>query len=791
MIKLFFFVLASCLITGSVYGGIHMAAPAEKYTFGDTAISAPPEFLPAAELLSDTLRKIYRKNVPVTAGGSIKFSKKDELPPQGFSIVTGAKGIDISAKDLAGAKFASACLVRALGYRYFFPAPEWEVIPENPVASVALNVTEAPDYQSRSIWPGWGIWEDYRKSGGNDDMWKIFNFQGGISIQCQHVYGRFVKHCKKEFDEHPEYYGLRNGKRNSNKLCISNPGLRKLFTGYKLERLASRPKQQSVSAEPSDGGNWCECAECKKIGSISTRAVFLANETAKVVTAKYPGKMVGMYAYNQHSAAPEIDVHPGVVINIATEFIKGGHSVDELIAAWKAKKANIGIREYYFSGIAPASGRGTNTAYMKESLTRFFNNGARYVTAEAGDNWGAAGLGYYTGAHLMWNTANDPEALKDDFIKSAFPASAKPMKQFYDLLDGSNPKPLNSDLLGRMYRTLDEALKTASGKEKKRIETLVLYTRACELHLAYQNKPDLKNCLALFSFAASIRNTRMLHTYAMHRSPRRYLSKEITADKLKIDWKNIPAPSAENIRKFIADGIKNNKLIDFETKAFSDDLVLQKNPRGIHTIQAGNTRRKVTFYIWCDGKPFTLGVTGGLIKHYRNRGNVILQLIQVGGESETGELETLIQSDRSVPPDGVARKVTFKPKHSGLHKIVINDNGDMSNIKWPDNMAVALPVLNEKAPELNGTFYFYVPAGTAVLGFFARSARGTIQDPAGKNSFNLTKRNGYFHIRVKPEQCGKLWKINKMRGMVKFLTVPSHLSLRSTHFLIPKETKGN
>ena len=209
-----------------------------------------------------------------------------------------------------------------------------------------------------------------------------------------------------------------------------------------------------------------------------------------------------------------------------------------------------------------------------------------------------------------------------------------------------------------------------------------------------------------------------------------------------------------------------------------------------HKINAGNSRWQVYYYIWSDGKPFTLEVTGGLIKHYRNRGNVILQLVQVGGESETGELETVVFNDRSVPPDGVPREVTLTPKHPGLHKVIVNDNGDMTNIKWPVNMAVGRPVEREKAPELNGTFYFYVPHGTTLIGFYAKTKRGTINDPAGKTVFRLTKRNGYFSFKVKPEQCGKIWKINSMLGTVKFLTIPSTLSLRSTKILIPKEVKG-
>ncbi len=781
------FILSGIL---SAQAGIHRRENAEPFTLQNITISVPAEFAPASTVLQTMLKKVCKIDAPVSTNGNIVFVKDDKLPAQGFSIVTGSSGIRISAADIAGAKYAVAFLAHELGYRHFFPAAEWEIIPDTPPASISLNITESPDYLSRSIWPGWGIWQDYRKATRFDEMWKLFNFQGGITIKCTHVYGRFVKHRKKVFDQHPEYYGLLKGKRTSNKLCISNPELRKLFTDYKLEMLKNNPDQESVSAEPSDGGGWCECENCKKIGSASTRAVFLANETAQAVSTKYPGKMVGMYAYNQHSLPPEIDLHNAVVVNIATAFIKGGYTVDQLIAAWKKRKANVGIREYYFAGIVPGSGNGSNTAYMKESLCRFYQNGARYITAEAGDYWGPGGLGFYSGARMMWNTSLTPADLKEDFLRKAFPASYEPMKEFYSLLDGAAPRPLNADLLGRMYRNLGAAKKIASQQEQPRIAALICYTRFCELYFKLLNTGKWEDYRTLMHFGASIRATRMVHTYGMFRSPRRVCPSGMLNKKLDVNWMNTPPPTAADLDKFVSGGIKNNKLLDFKVKNFSNDLVVLNNPKGVSAVNAGNSRWQIYYYLWSDGKPFTVEVTGGLIKHYRNRGNVILQLVQVGGESDTGELETAVHYDRSVPPDGVPRKVVLKPKHPGLHKLVVNDNGDMTRINWPTDMAVARPVEREKAPELNGTFYFYVPHGTTLIGFYAKTKRGSIISPSGKTIRRLNKSNGYYSFKVTPEQCGKVWKISNMLGTIKFLTIPSNLSLKSSKILIPKEVKG-
>ncbi len=776
------FMLALLLISSAVNGGVHTTGKAAAFPMKNLSVSAPAEFEYASKKASEILGKIYKVTVPVSEKGNITLVKDAKYPDQGFNIKSSKAGIVISAGNTRGANYAVAALARELGYRFFFPAPEWEVIPENPPEAFTIDLTESPDYLSCRIWSGYGAGKDIRKATNNDENWKLFNFQGGISISTGHVYGRFVQKHLKIFKAHPEYYALTKGKRNGNKLCISNPGLRKLFVDSCLNSFKVNPDRESISVEPSDGGGWCECENCQKLGTPSTRAILLANAAAEAISAKYPGKKVCLYAYNQHCPPPEIDVHPNVVVNIATGFIKGGFSVDEIIKGWKERKAAIGIREYYFASFFPTQGKGSNTEYISKSLKHFYESGARYISAEASDSWGTGGLGYYCGAHMMWNTKLTPEALKADFLQKAFPNAVEPMKKFYDLLEGANPKELNRDLLGRMYRYLVEAGKSASIQEKKRIDALISYTRFCEISFTH-NTAKWEEYRALMHFAASIRRTRMVYVSSMFRG------KNPHKKPLNINLRNTPPPTGADLQRFVTEGIKNNPLLDFTIKSFSDDLVVLDNPQGSTAMDSGTSRRKVWFYIWCDGKPFTLSVTGGLIKHYRDRGKVILQLIQVGGESDTGELETVVHYDRSVPPDGKSYKVVLKPKYPGLHKVTVNDGGDMTRIIWPAHLAVSRPVEREKAPELKGTFYFYVPQGTEVLGFYAKSSRGSINDPSGKAVFQLAKRNGYYSFALKPEQCGKVWKLNKLNGTVKLLTVPSNLALHSSKILIPKEVK--
>src|SRR5690606_35169632 len=104
-----------------------------------------------------------------------------------------------------------------------------------------------------------------------------------------HAYGGIMSARKAEFAAHPEYKGLINGERKSSKFCISNPGLRQIVADYALEYFEKRPEATMISMDPTDGGGWCECEQCAKIGngSPSDRAVFLANTVAEAINQKF------------------------------------------------------------------------------------------------------------------------------------------------------------------------------------------------------------------------------------------------------------------------------------------------------------------------------------------------------------------------------------------------------------------------------------------------------------------------------------------------------------------------
>ena len=725
-----------------------------------------------------------------------------------------AKGLLLlGASDLA-VEHAVWDLLYRLGHRQFFPGPHWEIVPSTTDLSIAIDLRLRPAYAARRIWYGFGAW-DYAAKPYAD--WCAKNrATSGIRLNTGHAYDGILRANKKAFAEHPEYLGLVGGKRKSTKFCISHPGLRKLVADHAVRLLENKPDLDSVSVDPSDGCGWCECEACGNLGSVTDRAITLANTVAEAVTARKPGTLVGLYAYNYHSPPPSIKVHPAVVVSVATAFVKGGWTVDELIEGWSHKAAMLGIREYYsvntWDRDLPAAARGGNIAYLKRTIPAFHARGARFMSAESSDNWGPNGLGYYLAARMLFDVkeAGRVDALIEDFLTRAFGPAKDPMREFYRQLDASEPHLVGSDQLGRMFRSLVAARKLAAGKPGAlaRIDDLTLYAHYVDLNTRYSNAKGAarqKAFEALIRHAYRMRMTMLVHTKALYRDlTGRDKSVTIPAGatwriaEAKNPWKSSKSFEEKELAEFLADGIERYPLAEmgFKPVAFSDDLVSARPldlPDDLPPGDLGPGRGKQVFYTRVEKAPakLELRITGGLIAHYRDRGNVRIEAWKIGGASEAGRRETLAASDRSVPPDGKERPVTFALKEPGLYRITVSDGKDRTRISWTSSlpMTVRSTADDPMNPFYIGPWlmYFYVPKGTKVVGLFG-GEHGEIRDAAGRPVFWLNGREpGYYSVEVPDGQDGRLWSVRYGRRAVRLLTVPPYFARSAGELLLPAE----
>ncbi len=730
------------------------------------------------------------------------------------------KGVYLVGATPLAVKHAMWDFLYRIGYRQYFPGKKWEIIPYKPTLSVQINVEESPDYVSRRIWYGFGAW-DYAKE--PFMKWLERNrVASGFKLQTSHTYGKIIRKEKRQFDNHPEYYALVNGKRQirpNAKFCISNKQLRNLVVNYALNYFKENPLSESISMEPSDGGGWCECKACKNLGGVSDRALLLANDVAVAINknSKFSEKYVGMNAYHLHSPPPSTPVHPNVIISVATSFLRGGFTLDEIISGWHSKGATLAIREYYsvnqWDRDMPGRARGSNIDYLSRTIPKFYKDGARFISAESSDNWGPNGLGYYLSARMLWDTkeANKTDELVEDFLIQAFGKAKEPMRRFYQQIDGSKQHLILDDQIGRMFRALAEAKKlTTSLAVQERLNDLVLYVHYVELYNFYSNAKGItrqKKFEELIRYAYRMRRTMMIHTKALYKNLVR-LDKAVSIPEgagwkvaeANNPWKSSKPFSKSESESYLKEGIQTHQLVrvDFEPVQFSHNLIPAKG-LSLTGVSLGNSitgRRLQTFYTWVDKAPadIELEITGGLIAHYRDRGNVRVDLWKINND-DMDQYNVPVDKDRSVPPNGTPHKIVLVAKKVGLHKITIADGGDMTRVKWRPGTPMTFESSIDKPVKIKGRYsaYFYVPKNTKVVGIYG-GKRGEIINSSGEKIFSLKKRKiGYYSIPVSKGDDQQLWKINNATGKsIRLMTVPPYFSLSPSEILLPeKVVKGH
>ena len=743
------------------------------------------------------------------------FKSDDILKREEYLLRTHAGGLLVlGASDLA-VQHGVWDLLSRLGYRQFFPGKNWEVVPYLQRMELGIDTLEKPDYHSRRIWYGYGAW-DYAKEPYRDWCEKNRALQG-VNLNTGHAYDGIVKALKKEFSNHNEYWPLLNNERKevrNPKPCLGNPDLRSLIVKNAVGQVKKNTLLDSISMDPSDGGGWCECKACSKLGSVSDQAITLANETATAINQEFPGKLVGIYGYNFHSPPPNIKVHPKVVVSVATAFIKGGMSLEDIISGWAEKGATLGIREYYsvntWDRDQPGHARGGNLDYLQRTIPEFHSKGARYMSAESSDNWGPNGLGYYFAARMLWDVseAKNRDAIERDFLTRAFGPASPAMKDFYDQINGSKPHLVVDDQLGRMYRSLQKARVMADATEiKNRLDDLALYTRYCTLYHRYATADGKARQLAfenLIKHAYRMRTTMMIHAYALYRDlAGRDKTVSIPTDAKwqvpegKNPWKSSVPFTPQEIETFITEGITAHKLVELNFKPvnFGANLLPAMSrlaiPGDLPTGEFTPGRGTQSFLTYASQPSnIELNITGGMIAHYRDRGNVKVELYKIGGESQTGEKETLVETNASIPPDGVERTIKLSLKQPGLYKIIVKDGNDRTQVNWPKGQLMTIASTQENP--MNRFYglwmgYFYVPKGTKMIGLFG-GEHGEVRDSQDRPHFWLNGREpNFYSVPVPPGEDGKFWRVRYCRGAVRLLTVPPFFAKTPGELLLPDE----
>lgn len=698
-----------------------------------------------------------------------------------------------------------------LGCRWFLPNDHWTIIPSRKSIGLEIDRVEAPAFRLRNFFGTGGFGRSLPVDSKQDDQrlqaqweqWKARNRLGGEIALAGHSYEGFNLSHKAELIAHPEYLAEIGGKRQPwgmiTKPCVSNPGVRKLFIDDRLaalkrvvEKSPDSPRAFAVSVEPSDGGGHCQCAACLKIGSVSDRVFFLANEVAKAVAEKYPGTHVNLLAYNEHAAVPSIALEPNVFVAVVPYgFQRTGLPGDELVEAWAKKCRKLGMYDYWaipdWANCLPVLSFRTT---VPRKIRFWYEHSVDAFHSESSFSAGNVGVVWYVASRLLWNPGADVDVLLDDFYAQSFGPAAPPMKRMLERWGSGFV--LTKQEIALSFRDVQEAHSLATDDATRaRVGDFVLYVEYLRLWYEYKHSRDHAQATrALLEFIWRIYDSAMVHTFRMHQLiVNRYEKGEqslVDAWPMKNPkadaWTNLKPVTSEEVGRIIAAGVKNYTPLEYEERTYSRKLVPL-------TPGAKAGREWMTSPSMVGGMEFAFWADKGVSK-------VAFQL-RCGPRKSPSDAPydrvTILDPNgktilrESVEPDGGWHTLTVPTPMEGVYRVSVHDQKLTFALQTPGD--VPFVVLGGfTCPNLSTPVYFYVPRGMKRIALCAESAIAVeIRDGAGRKVGE--DANGFIVKDVPEGQDGKVWSLRGYKGYTPLRPVnfPAAFSFSSATLLVPGE----
>jgi len=699
----------------------------------------------------------------------------------------------LGATDL-GVSHAAFALLEQLGCRWFFPAKEWQVIPNRPSVVADATLFSRPKILARRIWYGYGPFPDDKKhplgsSCAKDyEDWARHNrMASSFRVYAGHAYEAMVANHRAIFDAHPEYLALVKGERKKPQLCISNPAVRDFAVKWCEDFFSKNPDREMVSLDCADGGGHCECAECLKLGSISNRVFGLANHAAKAIAKTHPGKMVGLLAYNEHSEPPDFVLEPNVYVQLTMGFIRGRYTFEELREIWPTKCRAMGFYDYYSVWLWDfdklPGGKGAMLDHIEDSIRRNAALGATSLDMESGNNWGVHGLGYYVANKLMWDPEADVKAITADFFDKAFGPAAAVMRRYYERwMPTLQATPFMSrQLLGSLFRDLEEASRLAADRPEvlARIDHLKHYLRYNHLRWLLDHEKDKARqkqlSLEILTLTYRTRYEYMNHWNAIQSSFAADVAKKFEEptwarnDRASKPWAEAGFVTGEETEKWFREGLDYFQPMEVAELSF-DYTRLAPSGLATETPKAHQQamQRPEHFAIRSDGAPITLDITVGTIAWYRDRADAKWKLEDADGKLIAEGTQTL---------DGEVHSLTFPVPKAGVYYFECNESAAGWRItRKPGESLTWLPKRGKRVIPLGqfGEMFFQVPAGTKELQLFASGPKFPVRGPDHQVIAEVQGSDEVVTIPVPKGADGTIWSFGPTSpGQIWFFNAPN------------------
>ncbi len=270
-------------------------------------------------------------------------------------------------------------------------------------------------------------------------------------------------------EEHPEYYALVEGKRDTEthgggpQLCVTNPEVIQIAAAMVIQHLDEHPDAENVSVSQADTARYCRCEKCEELNQreetpMGSQLTFV-NSVAEIVEKKHPDVKIGTLAY-WYTRKPPKTIRPrdNVQIQLCSIECCTLHPIDDPdcpknqefcrdMNIWGQICNDIWIWNYntnfrYYDLPFP------NLRSIGPNVRYFLQNNAKGLFMQANGN-GLSGefsdLRNYLIARMIWNPRTDDQATLEEFVRLHYQDAAQPIldyiQMFHDNAEESGQHP--------------------------------------------------------------------------------------------------------------------------------------------------------------------------------------------------------------------------------------------------------------------------------------------------------------------------------------------------------------
>lgn len=412
-------------------------------------------------------------------------------PPDGFRLRCldrdGRRVFVVDGNERSGTLYGTYTLLETLGFRFYGLGDTGTVVPRAPLLPPRrLELAVAPGASARGFWAFeprgnrefflWmarnrmNLWTAEEPDAAFLHKLGIRLTGGGHRLQADYLDPRAPADSgagRTRFAAHPEWYGLRAGRRRGDiagesgtNFCTSNAEARAAFARALVRDLVAGRLRQAdvVEVWPLDGGAWCECDSCRTQGSPTDRwldvvAAVSAEKGAATQDRRLdrPVRLVAP-AYLETLAPPTRPVSRDFGADCSVAFFPYFRCYAHALADTTCTELNRRLRLAYLGWTSDpdrfyrghlAVGEYYNVSWvhslpvlytraMAADLPWYLTHGAREVfTMHAPTSaWGAWTLDHALLARLLWNPDLPADSIAAEYCRSYFAEAAEPMRAY-------------------------------------------------------------------------------------------------------------------------------------------------------------------------------------------------------------------------------------------------------------------------------------------------------------------------------------------------------------------------